>query len=136
LRVLSVTGIALLVFDVDQRTDDQINEIRGRIGGLQYLMHSTHSDIPDSRSLRIVIAPSRPLSPEEWGPFFDTARRNLAPGADLASANPRRFYFLPSCPRDAIYFIQVNEGKPLDVDAMLATTHSSQIAASSIEVTP
>jgi putative DNA primase/helicase len=125
---MQVARITLLVFDVDQLTDDQVDEIRGRIGSLRYLMHSTHSDSPNRRYLRIVIALSRPVLPKEWKAFFHTASQDLVPGADPACADLGRTYFLPTCPRDAIYFTQVNEGQPLNVDALLATTTSSQVA--------
>ena len=58
-----VEAITLLVFDIDNATDDQIDEMRSGISELQY--------------------------------------------------------FLPSCPSDASYFIQVNDGGLLDVDAVM-----------------
>jgi hypothetical protein len=110
----------MLVFDVDQVTDDQLDEIRGRIGEQQYLVHSTHSDRPDSRCLRFVFPLSRSVPLDVWGPFWRAAQQRLVPVADPACADAGRVYFLPSRPNDASYFIQVNEGVPLDVDAMLA----------------
>jgi hypothetical protein len=94
------------------------------------MMHSTHSDLPDSRCLRVVIALSRPVSTRVWGTFFHTAlrSRSLVPDADQRCVDAPRLYFLPSCPRDSIYFTQVNGGLPLDVDAMLAAIPSSQAA--------
>lgn len=120
--------LSLLVFDIDQLTDDQIDEIRGRIGALQYLMHSTHSDVSGSRCLRIVISLSRSVSAGMWRPFFHTALQSLVPGANPSGVDAGRIYFLPSCPRDAIYFTQVNEGLPLDVDALLTTIPSSSMS--------
>ena len=111
--------LSLLVFGVDRLTDDEIDEIRSRLDGLQYLMHSTHSDLPDSRSLRIVIALSRSISADVWKSFFHNALRRLVPSADPACADAGRLYFLPSFPRDGSYFTQVNEGLPLDVDSLL-----------------
>jgi hypothetical protein len=122
--------LSLLVFDVDRLADDQVDEIRERLSSLQYMMHSTHSDLPDSRCLRVVIALSRPVSTKVWGTFFHTAlrSRSLVPDADQRCVDAPRLYFLPSCPRDSIYFTQVNGGLPLDVDAMLAAIPSSQAA--------
>ena len=119
---------SLLAFDIDRLTDDrgQLDEIRGRLGRLQYLMHSTHSDRPDSRCLRVIIALSSPVAADKWGPFFHACRRSLVPEADLVCADGRRLHFLPSCPRDGSYFIQVNKGSPLDVDVTLSTISSSQ----------
>lgn len=125
-------ALSLLVFDCDRLTNDQIAKIRGRISELQYLVHSTHSDLPDSRCLRIVISLSRSIASNMWGPFFHAALQGLAPGADPGCADAGRVYFLPCCPRDAIYFTQVNEGLPLDVDALLATIPSPQATAPSL----
>jgi hypothetical protein len=113
--------LGLLVFDLDQVTDDQLDEVRGRIGDLRYLIHSTHSDGPDKRCLRIVFPLSRPVALDEWRPLWRAAYLSLVPIADTACADAQRVYFFPSCPCDASYFMQVNEGRELDVDAVLAT---------------
>jgi hypothetical protein len=120
--------LSLLVFDVEHLADDQVDKIRSRLSGLQYIMHSTHSDLPDNRCLRIVIALSHPVPTGVWRTFFHTALRSLVPDADQRCADTPRIYFLPSCPRDSLYFTQVNGGLPLDVDAMLAVVPSSQAA--------
>jgi hypothetical protein len=131
-RRQSVEAIALIVFDVEQVTDDQLDAIRSLIGGYRYLVHSTHSDRPDSRCLRFVLPLSRPVLPDAWDSFWRLARLSLVPIADPSSADLVCLYFLPSCPSDASYFIQVNEGSVLDVDAVLATApHSPQGTTSS-----
>ena len=114
-----VTAISLLVFDVEHATDAQIYEMRGRIDGYQHLIHATHSDRPDNRCVRIIIALSRPVPREMWGAFWQVAQQTIVPIADVACSDAGRIYFMPSVPRDAGYFIQVNEGEPLDVDAAL-----------------
>jgi hypothetical protein len=119
--VREIESMGLLVFDVDQATDDQLDEVRGRIGDLRYLIHSTHSDGPDKRCLRIVFPLSRPVALDEWRPLWRAAYLSLVPIADTACADAQRVYFFPSCPCDASYFMQVNEGRELDVDAVLAT---------------
>ncbi len=112
-------AISLIVFDVDRVTDEQLDEIRSRIGDLRYLIHSTHSDGPVSRYLRIIFPLSRPVTLDEWATLWRAACLSLVPLADLAA---KRVYFFPSCPSDSSYFMQVNEGRELDVDAMLAET--------------
>ena len=121
-------AVSLLVFDVDQVTDDQWDVFRGRIGGLQYLVHSTHSDRPDSRCLRLVFPLSRPVLTAAWAFFWKRAQRELVPETDPdpVGVDMGRMYFLPSCPKDASYFIQVNAGSVLDVDAMMTAASSSQ----------
>ncbi len=114
-----VSGVSLLVFDVDRATDDQIFEIRSRITSLRHLVHSTHSDRPGLRCVRIVIPLSRQVPREAWGTFWHIAHQAIASIADLSCADAGRIYFFPSCPRDVHYFLQVNEGAVLDVDAAL-----------------
>jgi len=137
----SVEAIYLLVFDVDHTTNDQVTAVHQLLKHYQYLVHSTHSDHSSRRSLRFVLPLSRPLTWEAWTSFHHTARLLLAPSADPACADARRFYFLPSCPHDATYFFQVNEGAPLDVDALLATISPGAVAPSTVlgvesQVTP
>lgn len=117
-RRQGVESLTMLVFDLDRVTEDQFDASRGLISGLQYLVHSTHSDRPDSRCLRFVFPLSRPVLPEEWLIFWEKTR-HLVPGADPACADMTRVYLFPSCPSDVSYFIQANEGALLDVDAVL-----------------
>lgn len=122
------SAISLLVFDVDQATDDQIDDVRRSLVNCQYLAHSTHSDGSSQRSLRFVLPLSRALTPDAWTSFWPTARRLLAPIADPACSDPMRIYFLPSHPHDATCFLQVNAGTPLDVNVLLKTISPSQVA--------
>jgi hypothetical protein len=128
-----VESISLLVFDVDLASDDQIDEIRERISGYRYLIHGTHSDRPHVRFVRIVVSLSRPVIPDEWPGFWAAARQTLAPIADSTS-DVSRIYFMPSCAGDAGYFVQVNEGVALDVDAMLVSAFAAQVAEPSSSV--
>lgn len=113
-------AVSLLVFDVEQVPEESIVEICGRFNGHCYLVHTTHSNRPDSCSARIVIALSRPVRRDEWTLFWRSAKHCLALPVNIACADFRRVYFLPSCPYDAAYVIHVNEGAPLDVDRALA----------------
>ena len=131
-RKENVTAISLLVFDVEHATDAQIHEIRGRIDGYRHLIHATHSDRPNNRCLRIIITLSRPVPRELWGAFWTYMRQMIVPIANTTCSDTGRIYFLPRVQRDAGYFIQVNEGTPLDVDAALviatAAHHARPVA--------
>lgn len=124
-----IAAISALVFDVDHATDDQLDEVRSRISGYRYLIHGTHSDLPNKRFVRIVVALSRPVAPEAWPVFWRAAQQRFVPIADPAGADAARIYFMPSCPRGAGYFVQVNEGGLLDVDALLALGGEEQRAS-------
>jgi hypothetical protein len=129
-----VEAVSLLVFDVDHATDDQIDEVRARIGAHRYLVHSTHSDRPGDRFVRIIIALSRPIARAAWPSFWRAAQQSIAPMADADCSDAARLYFLPRCSRDAGYFVQVNEGSPLDVDALLVAPAFRAQAAAGNEV--
>lgn len=116
-----VSAISLLVFDVERVTDTQLYDIRKHLGDYRYLIHATHSDRPQSHCVHIIMPLSRSVSREAWGAFWKAAQQLLVPVADPACADAGRIYFLPRIPRDAGYFTQVNEGKLLDVDVVLAT---------------
>ncbi len=115
----AVVAVSLLVFDIGEATDDQIDEIRDRLSAHRYLMHATHADRPDKRSVRIIVTLSRPVLREEWSLLWEVARQTYAPIADPACSDVSRIYFLPSRPHDADYTVQVNNGDALDVDALL-----------------
>jgi len=121
-------GNSLLAFDIDNASDDQIDEIRDGISDLQYLSHSTHSDSADKRCLRFVFPLSRAVFPSEWSIFWRASQLRFVPIADPTCSDMNRVYFLPSCPSDASYFVQVNEGSLLDVDAVMATAVSDTLA--------
>jgi hypothetical protein len=135
---LGVEELTLLVLDVDRAAEDQVDEIRGKLVDLQYLCHSTHSDRPNSRCLRFVFPLSRAVSADAWPRFWRAARQSLVPIADLVHWDVSRIDFLPSCPHDASYFVQVNEGSRLDVDAVLDARKSFELgpraASSSFEL--
>lgn len=125
-RLRAAEAVSLLVFDVDQEPENQIDKIRKRLDPLQYLMHSTHSDRPNSRCLRIVFPLSRPVVPGAWRSFWQETQQDLVPIADLCHADAKCFYFLPSRPSDASYFLQTNEGTVLDVDQYLTAGSPSR----------
>lgn len=134
-----VTSISLLVFDVEHATDAQIYEVRGRIDGYRHLVHATHSDRPDNRCVRIIIALSRPVPRELWKAFWTVAQQTIVPIADVGCSDAGRMYFLPSVPGDAGYSTQVNDGEPLDVDAALVIARAASLVAAPVvegEVSP
>lgn len=115
----SSTRSQLLVLDVDGLSEDAFVAQKQRLSRFQHLLHSTHSDRLESRSVRIVILLSRLVTRAEW-PTLWRACLPIAPGADAACADFGRRYFFPSCPSDATWFRHVHTGEALDVDATLA----------------
>jgi hypothetical protein len=129
----NVEGISLLVLDVDRVVAEQLEEICGRFGGYRHLIHTTHTDQSSSRSVRIITPLSRPVLREEWSLFWRAAKQLFEPRVDPACADVRRIYFLPTCPQDAEYGVQVNEGAVLDVEVVLATAPVADHVTSTAE---
>src|SRR4029077_2644969 len=55
------------------------------------------------------------------------ANAKLALPADPACCDANRLYYMPSRPSDADYFFATNDGKPLDVDEILASTPADPV---------
>lgn len=109
-----VEAITMAVFDVDGGvTPDAIKSI---LGGFAHVLHSTWSHTPDKPSYRVIVPFTTPVPKIEWPQTW--ARLNLFLGGinDPATKDPARLYYLPSHPegRDD-FFVEVGEGKPLDV---------------------
>jgi putative DNA primase/helicase len=109
-----VEAITMAVFDVDGGvTPDAIKSI---LGGFAHVLHSTWSHTSDKPSYRVIVPFTTPVPKNDWPQTW--ARLNLFLGGinDPATKDPARIYYLPSHPegRDD-FFVEVGEGKPLDV---------------------
>lgn len=90
--------------------------------GCAAMAYSTHKHTPDKPRLRLVIPVSRPMLPTEYAPvcrrIADTVGIDMF---DQTSYEPERLMYWPSTPKDGEYFFRVQQGAPLDVDAVLAS---------------
>jgi hypothetical protein len=57
---------------------------------------------------------------EEWPRFWTQAIKDLCVPVDKSTSDASRLYFLPARPEGASYRLEVHEGEPIDVDAVLA----------------
>lgn len=131
---LSVTGL-----DVDHVTDEQLRDAIGKLRAHQCIIHATHSDRPEDRCVRVVLAQSRPVSVEEWPRYYAAVVAKLAlPGVDPATKDAARLFFAPSRPSDAEYLFLEHPGEVLDVDELLATAPvlAPTTRPTLVEVTP
>lgn len=87
------------------------------------VFHSTHSYAPPEKSTwRVFFALSRPVTGDEFKPFWRSAIAYLRIPTGIKTDFPARFWHAPSCPPDstppeASHF----EGAPLDVDMLLTS---------------
>lgn len=112
-----VLAVTAAVFDLDGVTDGRMAEIATAISGYCYVCHSTHSG---RGFYRLVMPLSRPVLPREWPAFFSRAIAFFALPADPSCKDLARLYFFPSAPTGTPVVAERADGKPLDVDAILA----------------
>ena len=119
----AVLELSLLVFDVDHDCD--LDDIRRRLNGLEYVLHSSHSHRPEYPKVRIVIRLSRPVPGPDWRRFFHAAHARLLGGvADRACSDPCRIFYWPTCPPNAARLAEHHEGEALDPDEFLTAADS------------
>jgi len=121
--VRKVTGIrsrSLVTLDYDRFDAAHLERVRGSLD-CAWAMHSTHKHTPSAWRVRLVVACSRDMTPDEYGAV---ARRVAEAcgfeGIDRSTFEPCRLMFWPSRPKDAPFLWETGEGEPLDVDATLA----------------
>lgn len=111
----NVHELSLLVFDVDHDCD--LPDLRRRLDGLEYVLHSSHSHTPEHPKVRVVIRLTRPVPGAEWRAFFDAAHDRLLGGiADRHCSDPSRIFFWPTCPPGAERLAEHHLGEALDPD--------------------
>lgn len=126
--------LCMFVIDYDHVADDDtLDALLAKFERYQYLAHSSHSDKPGNRCVRIAIPLSQPVRGAAWPIFWPTAMAffGLPVPADPACKNSSRLYYLPSRPNDADYWIVDHPGVPLDVRELeqLVPTHAPSVAA-------
>lgn len=116
----SVNRITAAVFDLDHLTLAELEAMCEALEGLSVVIHSTHNHRPPAQyNLRAVIQLARPLHPKEWVPLRNEVVRRYGLRPDPKAKDPSRLYFLPSAPEGAEVLTIAEEGRLLDVDAVL-----------------
>lgn len=116
----NVQSVTVAVFDLDHMTVAQLQELAPRIAEYSWIMHSTHNHRPPSDCcLRLVMELSRPVAAVDWRRFLRNIINVLKIPADPSCKDVSRIYFLPRAPKGNETSIDVNFGKPIDVDSIL-----------------
>jgi predicted P-loop ATPase len=120
----NVRAITVAVFDLDHLSVD--NDLEIEKSSYAYVLHSTHSHdaAAGQLSLRLAMPLSREVLPREWASVRAAAIRELNLPADPATKDLARLYYLPDAPDGTQPFADSREGRPLDVDALLAASRS------------
>lgn len=118
----NVRAITAAVFDLEgpehaPLSDEEMLAVAHAVEGLRYVCHSTHT----RGAYRLVVELSRPVQAVHWPAFYVAAIELLKLPADRTCRNPSRLFFFPTCSAHGPEPVAVAaEGKPLDVDAVLA----------------
>jgi predicted P-loop ATPase len=84
------------------------------------IVHTTWRSSPDAPRYRVVLPTCRDVSPAEYQQISTLLMQRLGPdNFDPGSSQPERYMFKPSAPTLDWYQAWVNDGEPLDVDALL-----------------
>jgi len=137
-RTENVRAVTVAVFDLDHLSESQLSCLDAvERQGLAYAVHSTHSNRPpDDYCLRLAVPLSRPVLPREWAAVRQAAIRLLDLPADPATKDLARIYYLPDTPAGVEPLALSGEGRPLDVDALLALSRSGLPAPSPTTIAP
>jgi hypothetical protein len=130
----NVETVNAAALDLDNLTPEQWDEIRGdlqtaQISSFWYTTYSHKAqDRPDNYKLRLVLELSRPVTPQEWSRIFLTLQGLFS--ADPNARDASRMFYGPYIPESVTeqHFSGIQEGQPLDVEALLATTPATETA--------
>jgi len=111
---------SLITLDADHADEDFIFAVELVLGGSAYVIYSTHSHRPDKRKYRLIIPVDRPMSPDEYAAVSRKLAEQIGMDYfDKTTFDAHRLMYLPSCSKDAKPVLEVSEGDPVSVDAVL-----------------
>lgn len=139
-----------LVFDFDHITRAELEYVSDRLDGLEAVLVSTHSHLrsgPDDNCVRVVLPYLRPLKPDEHRVVHREVRKRYGlewmrsgattlSGADPATKDVSRLYFMPSAPIGAEVLFAHEEGALIDVDTLMIEALRSHANASGTSNAP
>jgi putative DNA primase/helicase len=116
-----VEKVTALVLDLDKGISRA--EIEHNLLGYEYLFHSSHSHTAEKPRWRVVLPLATPIEPERQPALFDHFNGLFGGQLDEACGHDcARFFYLPSCPKDAasLYVHVYHAGRLLDADEVLS----------------
>ena len=112
----------LITLDADNPGEDFIVGLDMELGGMEYVLYSTHSHTADNPRYRVIIPVDRPMTPDE----YQAVSRRIADNIGIEFFDPsthqaERLMYWPSHPKDVEYVYQHSEGSLVSVDTYLST---------------
>jgi hypothetical protein len=131
--------VCAAVFDLDGPPAGSLDALDAaqETEGLGFILYSTHAHKPEIEresgirpahvGLRLVLFLSREVLPSEWSGLWKEIVRRYQLPADDTCKDPTRRYFVPTVQPGATHILEFQEGKTLDVDALLASIPREQL---------
>lgn len=118
----SVKERYLITLDADNPSEDFLLDLDMELGGMEYVLYSTHSHTDANPRYRVIIPVDRAMKPDE----YQAVSRRIADNIGIESFDPsthqaERLMYWPSHPKDVEYVYQRGEGSLVSVDAYLGT---------------
>lgn len=118
----SVKERYLITLDADNPSEDFLLDLDMELGGMEYVLYSTHSHTADNPRYRVIIPVDRAMKPDE----YQAVSRRIADNIGIESFDPsthqaERLMYWPSHPKDVEYVYLHSEGLLVSVDTYLGT---------------
>lgn len=111
-----VESISCAVIDIDNGTP--LQDVVAKIDGYAYLAHSSFRHTEDHPKYRVVLPLNKPSMADQWAAHWTRINYWLGAINDPATKDAARIYFIPCHPSGGNHFIEVGQGKPLDIDEL------------------
>ena len=120
-----VVAVTLLVLDFDHLTAAQLHHLFDQLTGRLFAIYSSYSDLAageDDRCVRVLLVPTRSMTPSEFRVVRAAVVTELGVPVDENAADASRIWFDPSTPAERAEsgFIIYGSGAPLDPQQYLA----------------
>lgn len=118
----SVKERYLITLDADNPSEDFLLDLDMELGGMEYVLYSTHSHTDANPRYRVIIPVDRAMQPDE----YQAVSRRIADNIGIEFFDPsthqaERLMYWPSHPKDVEYVYQRGEGNLVSVDQCLGT---------------
>ncbi|ERI06483.1 virulence-associated E family protein [Aneurinibacillus aneurinilyticus] len=111
---------SLITLDVDHADSEFMFTLELVLGGTAYAVYSTHSHRPNKPKYRLIMPVDRVMSPDEYAAVSRKLAEQIGMDYfDKTTFDVHRLMYLPSCSKDAEPVLNVYEGEPVCVDAVL-----------------
>lgn len=112
---------SLITLDADHADGGFIFAAELVLGGCAYMIYSTHSHRPEKQKYRLIVPGDRAMSPDEYAAVSRKLAEQIGMDYfDKTTFDVHRLMYLPSCSKDAEPVMEVYDGKPLNIDDLLA----------------